>query len=149
LPLTTPIQQGSASPTPAFCTLRRKNFAGKEWIKVPKIDWEHTTSEVLTMEYCPGIKINRAQQLDAAVRPQGCLPARYIIFSPSGLGSPCIAAAYVVRDKVSGMQGIDRKRLAKLSVESYLEQLLTYGFFHAGVNLQPARPADGFAPSHH
>jgi hypothetical protein len=32
------------------------------------------------------------------------------------------------------MQGIDRKRLAKLSVECYLEQLLTYGFFHAGVN---------------
>ena len=31
------------------------------------------------------------------------------------------------------MQGIDRKRLAKLSVECYLEQLLTYGFFHAGV----------------
>ena len=34
------------------------------------------------------------------------------------------------------MQGIDRKRLAKLSVECYLEQLLTYGFFHAGVNYQ-------------
>lgn len=32
----------------------------------------------------------------------------------------------------SSMQGIDRKRLAKLSVECYLEQLLTYGFFHAG-----------------
>jgi hypothetical protein len=31
------------------------------------------------------------------------------------------------------LQGIDRKRLAKLSVECYLEQLLTYGFFHAGV----------------
>lgn len=30
------------------------------------------------------------------------------------------------------LQGIDRKRLAKLSVECYLEQLLTYGFFHAG-----------------
>jgi predicted unusual protein kinase regulating ubiquinone biosynthesis (AarF/ABC1/UbiB family) len=71
----------------------RKNFANKDWVKVPKIDWEHTTSEILTMEYCPGIKINRAQQLDA--------------------------------------QGIDRKRLAKLSVECYLEQLLTYGFFHA------------------
>mmetsp|Transcript_1238 Transcript_1238/g.3679 ORF Transcript_1238/g.3679 Transcript_1238/m.3679 type:complete len:832 (+) Transcript_1238:121-2616(+) len=71
----------------------RKNFAAKEWIKVPRIDWDHTTSEVLTMEYCPGVKINNAAALDA--------------------------------------QGIDRKRLAKLSVECYLEQLLTYGFFHA------------------
>lgn len=48
--------------------MRRKNFANKDWVKVPKIDWEHTTSEVLTMEYCPGIKINRADQLDAKVR---------------------------------------------------------------------------------
>jgi predicted unusual protein kinase regulating ubiquinone biosynthesis (AarF/ABC1/UbiB family) len=36
------------------------------------------------------------------------------------------------------MQGIDRKRLAKLSVECYLEQLLTYGFFHAGVTCAPS-----------
>ena len=50
--------------------LRRKNFANKDWVKVPKIDWDHTTSEILTMEYCPGIKINRAQQLDAQVRPR-------------------------------------------------------------------------------
>lgn len=34
---------------------------------MPKIDWEHTTSEVLTMQYCPGTKINRADQLDAQV----------------------------------------------------------------------------------
>lgn len=71
----------------------RTNFAGKPWIKVPKIDWEFTTTEILTMEYCPGVKINNAAALDA--------------------------------------QNIDRKRLAKLSVECYLEQLLTYGFFHA------------------
>ena len=30
-------------------------------------------------------------------------------------------------------RGIDRKLLAKRAVESYLQQLLTYGFFHAGV----------------
>ena len=97
----------------------RKNFANKDWVLVPKIDWEYTTSEVsipvsclahapssqgqslidlqrtgrnhcaserlqhslgaslqvLTMEYCPGIKINNADKLDAQVRPRaGQLP---------------------------------------------------------------------------
>ena len=28
--------------------------------------------------------------------------------------------------------GVNRKLLAKRAVESYLQQLLTYGFFHAG-----------------
>lgn len=30
-------------------------------------------------------------------------------------------------------KGVDRKLLAKRAVESYLQQLLTYGFFHAGM----------------
>ena len=72
----------------------RKNFGKEDWLKVPRIYWERTTSEVLTMEYCPGVKINRTEELD--------------------------------RIKV------DRKRLARLAVESYLQQILTYGFFHAG-----------------
>ena len=29
-------------------------------------------------------------------------------------------------------EGVDRQLLAKRTVESYLQQLLTYGFFHAG-----------------
>lgn len=29
-------------------------------------------------------------------------------------------------------QGLDRQRLARLAVESYLQQILTHGFFHAG-----------------
>lgn len=29
-------------------------------------------------------------------------------------------------------QGLDRQKLARLSVESYLQQILTHGFFHAG-----------------
>ncbi|KAK9868362.1 hypothetical protein WJX84_010919 [Apatococcus fuscideae] len=71
----------------------RKNFADKPWIKVPEVNRELTTRQILTMEYCPGTKINRADELDKL--------------------------------------GIDRKRLARLAVESYLQQLLTYGFFHA------------------
>jgi ABC1 atypical kinase-like domain len=72
----------------------RTNFAAEQWVKVPKVVWERTSPEVLTMEYAPGIKINRVEDLDKL--------------------------------------GIDRKRLARLTVESYLQQLLTFGFFHAG-----------------
>ena len=78
----------------------RKNFADKPWIKVPEVDRALTTEQILTMEYCPGTKINRAAELDKL--------------------------------------GIDRKRLARLAVESYLQQLLTYGFFHADVSCCPA-----------
>lgn len=49
--------------------------------------------QVLTMEYCPGIKINNIAAIDEV--------------------------------------GIDRKRLARLSVEAYLQQILKHGFFHA------------------
>lgn len=71
----------------------RNNFKDSPWIKVPTVIWEYTTPEILTMEYTPGVKINRVQELDK--------------------------------------MGIDRQRLARLSVESYLQQLLTHGFFHA------------------
>ena len=69
-----------------MCLSCRENFAGTDWIKVPKIRWDYTSSEVLTMEYCPGVKINRISELDRL--------------------------------------GLDRQRLARLSVESYLQQLV-------------------------
>ena len=62
---------------------------------MPRIYWEQTSPQVLTMEYTPGTKINQVAELDA--------------------------------------KGVDRKLLAKRAVESYLQQLLTYGFFHAGI----------------
>ena len=71
----------------------RECFAGTDWVKVPRVLWERSASEVLTMEYAPGIKVNRAAELDAA--------------------------------------GVDRALLARRTVESYLQQLLTHGFFHA------------------
>jgi predicted unusual protein kinase regulating ubiquinone biosynthesis (AarF/ABC1/UbiB family) len=71
----------------------RKNFQNIDWIKVPEVLWKYSNSEVLTMEYTPGIKINKVEELDRL--------------------------------------GVDRELLAKRSVESYLQQLLTYGFFHA------------------
>ncbi|XP_052190132.1 protein ACTIVITY OF BC1 COMPLEX KINASE 8, chloroplastic isoform X1 [Diospyros lotus] len=69
------------------------NFRNMDYVKVPTIYWEYTTPQVLTMEYVPGIKINRIQALDEL--------------------------------------GVDRKRLGRYAVESYLEQILSHGFFHA------------------
>ncbi|EPS58071.1 hypothetical protein M569_16745, partial [Genlisea aurea] len=69
------------------------NFKNMDYVKVPSIFWEFTTPQVLTMEYVPGIKINRIQALDEL--------------------------------------GVDRKRLGRYAVESYLEQILSHGFFHA------------------
>ncbi|CAA2993229.1 uncharacterized aarF domain-containing kinase At1g79600, chloroplastic [Olea europaea subsp. europaea] len=69
------------------------NFKDMDYVKVPTIYWEYTTPQVLTMEYVPGIKINRIQALDQL--------------------------------------GVDRQRLGRYAVESYLEQILSHGFFHA------------------
>ncbi|XP_076928498.1 protein ACTIVITY OF BC1 COMPLEX KINASE 8, chloroplastic-like isoform X2 [Bidens hawaiensis] len=77
----------------ANAELFANNFKDLEYVKVPNIYWEYTTPQVLTMEYVPGIKINRIQALDQL--------------------------------------GVDRKRLGRYAVESYLEQILSHGFFHA------------------
>ncbi|KAJ8769657.1 hypothetical protein K2173_005260 [Erythroxylum novogranatense] len=69
------------------------NFEDMDYVKVPTIMWEYTTPQVLTMEYVPGIKINKIEALDQL--------------------------------------GVDRKRLGRYAVESYLEQILSHGFFHA------------------
>ncbi|KAJ7945340.1 Protein kinase [Quillaja saponaria] len=73
--------------------LFKSNFKSMEYVKVPMIFWEYTTLQVLTMEYVPGIKINKIQALDQL--------------------------------------GVDRQRLGRYAVESYLEQILSHGFFHA------------------
>ncbi|KAL4376360.1 hypothetical protein GQ457_02G016940 [Hibiscus cannabinus] len=77
----------------ANAELFASNFKDMEYVKVPSIYWEYTTPQVLTMEYVPGIKINKIQALDQL--------------------------------------GVDRKRLGRYAVESYLEQILSHGFFHA------------------
>ncbi|XP_047333751.1 protein ACTIVITY OF BC1 COMPLEX KINASE 8, chloroplastic-like [Impatiens glandulifera] len=69
------------------------NFKNLDYVKVPSIYWEYTTPQVLTMEYVPGIKINRIEAIDQL--------------------------------------GVDRKKLGRYAVESYLEQILSHGFFHA------------------
>uniref|UniRef100_A0A1D1XES6 Uncharacterized protein sll1770 n=1 Tax=Anthurium amnicola TaxID=1678845 RepID=A0A1D1XES6_9ARAE len=77
----------------ANAELFAKNFQDMDYVKVPNIYWECTTPQVLTMEYVPGIKINRIKALDEL--------------------------------------GVDRQRLGRYAVESYLEQILSHGFFHA------------------
>ncbi|KAL9393627.1 hypothetical protein Peur_012912 [Populus x canadensis] len=77
----------------ANAELFASNFKKMEYVKVPTINWEYTTPQILTMEYVPGIKINKIQALDQL--------------------------------------GVDRKRLGRYAVESYLEQILSHGFFHA------------------
>lgn len=77
----------------ANAELFASNFKDMDYVKVPTIWWEYTTPQVLTMEYVPGIKINKIQALDQL--------------------------------------GVDRKRLGRYAVESYLEQILSHGFFHA------------------
>ncbi|XP_027904345.1 protein ACTIVITY OF BC1 COMPLEX KINASE 8, chloroplastic [Vigna unguiculata] len=69
------------------------NFKNMDYVKVPTIYWDYTTPQILTMEYVPGIKINKIQALDQL--------------------------------------GVDRKRIGRYAVESYLEQILSHGFFHA------------------
>jgi len=41
-----------------------KNFEGLPWAKVPNVIDEYTSEKVLTMEYCPGVKIDNLEQLD-------------------------------------------------------------------------------------
>ena len=71
----------------------RNNFGEFKWLKVPDIYEEVSAEKVLTMEYVPGVKINRGEAIEEL--------------------------------------GLSRTRLARLSVESYLLQLLKFGFFHA------------------
>lgn len=40
-----------------------KNFKDYEYIKIPKVFWEYTTSRVLTLEYLEGIKIDEIERL--------------------------------------------------------------------------------------
>jgi predicted unusual protein kinase regulating ubiquinone biosynthesis (AarF/ABC1/UbiB family) len=76
--------------------LFRSNFAGTPWIKVPEVYWEKSRQRVLTLEYCPGLKISRVEEIER--------------------------------------MGLDRKLLARYSVEAYLMQILKFGFFHAGAS---------------
>lgn len=41
----------------------KENFKNTEWVKVPDVKWDYTSEKMLTLEYCPGVKINRKEEL--------------------------------------------------------------------------------------
>ncbi|KAG5545817.1 hypothetical protein RHGRI_018093 [Rhododendron griersonianum] len=43
----------------------RRDFRNVKWVRVPLVIWDYTVTKVLTLEYVPGIKINRTDMLDA------------------------------------------------------------------------------------
>ncbi|GAB4825302.1 Protein ACTIVITY OF BC1 COMPLEX KINASE 7, chloroplastic [Ancistrocladus abbreviatus] len=43
----------------------RRDFRNIKWVRVPLVYWDYTASKVLTLEYVPGVKINRLDILDA------------------------------------------------------------------------------------
>jgi predicted unusual protein kinase regulating ubiquinone biosynthesis (AarF/ABC1/UbiB family) len=44
----------------------RRNFRGRDWVKVPRVYWRYSSRRVLTLEYLPGIKISHYGALEAA-----------------------------------------------------------------------------------
>ncbi|BBG99887.1 Protein kinase superfamily protein, partial [Prunus dulcis] len=43
----------------------RRDFRNTKWVRVPMVFWDYTAMKVLTLEYVPGIKINRLDMLDS------------------------------------------------------------------------------------
>ncbi|KAF8014844.1 hypothetical protein BT93_H0590 [Corymbia citriodora subsp. variegata] len=43
----------------------RRDFRNVNWVRVPLVYWDYTTLKVLTLEYVPGIKIDRLNLLDS------------------------------------------------------------------------------------
>ncbi len=116
----------------------RENFKNTSWVKVPKVLWEYSSPEVLTLEYVPGEPppLRRCCAGPCGFRSLGgrreagrCSCAGRP-FSPRG--RRFLSAGVKINDAAAlDRMGLDRKRLARLSVESYLQQILRHGFFHA------------------
>ncbi|KAG2719593.1 hypothetical protein I3760_03G273000 [Carya illinoinensis] len=43
----------------------RRDFRNIKWVRVPLVYWDYTALKVLTLEYVPGIKINRLDMIDS------------------------------------------------------------------------------------
>ncbi|XP_074285081.1 protein ACTIVITY OF BC1 COMPLEX KINASE 7, chloroplastic isoform X2 [Silene latifolia] len=42
----------------------RRDFRNVKWVRVPLVHWDYTALKVLTLEYVPGVKINKLEKLD-------------------------------------------------------------------------------------
>jgi len=49
-----------------FANRFRRNFRDAPWVKVPAVFWECSSPSVLTLEYCPGVKISDIAALGAS-----------------------------------------------------------------------------------
>ena len=56
----------------------RNNFKDVPWVKVPKVYWQYSSSEVLVLEYCPGVKINDGAAIDAMGHDRQLLARRAV-----------------------------------------------------------------------
>ncbi|PIN20363.1 putative unusual protein kinase [Handroanthus impetiginosus] len=43
----------------------RRDFRNIKWVRVPMVFWDYTAVKVLTLEYVPGVKIDRLDMIDA------------------------------------------------------------------------------------
>lgn len=43
----------------------RRDFRNIKWVRVPLVYWDYTATKVLTLEYVPGVKINKLDMIDA------------------------------------------------------------------------------------
>ncbi|XP_010252775.1 PREDICTED: uncharacterized protein LOC104594255 [Nelumbo nucifera] len=43
----------------------RRDFRNVKWVRVPLVFWDYTATKVLTLEYVPGVKINKLDMIDA------------------------------------------------------------------------------------
>ncbi|KAM7492429.1 hypothetical protein LguiA_035350 [Lonicera macranthoides] len=56
----------------------RRDFRNVKWVRVPQVFWDYTASKVLTLEYVPGIKINRLDMLDERGYSRSLISSRAI-----------------------------------------------------------------------
>lgn len=56
----------------------RRDFRNIKWVRVPLVYWDYTASKALTLEYVPGIKINRVDMLDSRGHSRSRISSRAI-----------------------------------------------------------------------
>ncbi|KAK1287327.1 putative aarF domain-containing protein kinase [Acorus calamus] len=78
-----------------------KNFEKKKFIRVPRVYWDLTTKQVLTMQFCDGHKVDDVEYL----KEIGINPAK------------------ILNDKAI-------KQVAKALVELFAEMIFVHGFLH-------------------
>lgn len=56
----------------------RRDFRNIKWVRVPLVYWDYTATKVLTLEYVPGIKINKLDAIDSRGYNRSTISSRAI-----------------------------------------------------------------------